>query len=178
MRKLGIFLLLAMIAVPFAVYSQSAASTSTTSASTTAQREAEIRQVYDGWAKAFSAHDLDGIMSFYAPGDAVLSYDIAPPLEYKGNAAYRKDYADFLAMFDGPLTVEFRETHVVAGEDVGFIYTLERITGTMKGGSKMDMWLRATSGLRKINGKWLIVHDHVSVPTDFESGKSLVDLKP
>ena len=33
-------------------------------------------------------------------------------------------------------------------------------------------------GLRKMNGHWLIVHDHVSVPTDFESGKAMLDLKP
>ena len=42
----------------------------------------------------------------------------------------------------------------------------------------MDMWIRATSGLRKIKGKWLIVHDHVSVPADMATGKSAMDLKP
>ena len=31
---------------------------------------------------------------------------------------------------------------------------------------------------RKINGKWLIVHDHISVPIDFDSGKAALDLKP
>jgi hypothetical protein len=29
-----------------------------------------------------------------------------------------------------------------------------------------------------MNGKWLIVHDHISVPADFESGKAMLDLKP
>ena len=34
--------------------------------------EAEIRDLYDRWAKAFRARDIDGIMSVYASGDAVV----------------------------------------------------------------------------------------------------------
>ncbi|MEQ7005722.1 nuclear transport factor 2 family protein [Actinopolymorpha sp. B17G11] len=40
------------------------------------------------------------------------------------------------------------------------------------------MWVRYTGGLRKIDGQWLIVHDQVSVPTDFADGKALLDLEP
>jgi uncharacterized protein (TIGR02246 family) len=140
--------------------------------------EAQIRDLYDRWAKAFQSRDVDKIMSVYAPGDAVVAYDIVPPLQYLGNDAYRKDYQEFLAQFDGPLGVEFRDMRIVAGKDVAFINVLERISGTMKNGSKADFWLRATSGLRKINRKWLIVHDHISVPIDFNTGKALLDLKP
>src|SRR5258708_37207075 len=65
--------------------------------------EAQIRDLYDRWAKAFQSRDVDKIMSVYAPGDAVVAYDIVPPLQYLGNDAYRKDYQEFLAQFDGPL---------------------------------------------------------------------------
>ena len=140
--------------------------------------EAEVRDVYDRWAKAFEARDVDAIMALYAPGDAVVADDIVPPLQYKGNAAYRKDYADFLAQFDGPIHVEYRDLRIVSSGDVGFIHTLERLTGKMKNGQPMDLWLRATSGLQRINGKWLIVHDHISVPTDFDTGKAMLNLQP
>ncbi len=140
--------------------------------------EAAVRAVYDGWAKAFRAHDLDGIMSFYAPGDEVVSYDIVPPLEYKGADAYRKDYAEFLAQYEGPIEVEYREMRVFVGGDVAFVHAIERMSGTLKGGQKSDMWLRATSGLKKINGKWRIVHDHISLPVDLETGKAATELKP
>jgi ketosteroid isomerase-like protein len=66
----------------------------------------------------------------------------------------------------------------VAGKDVAFLHCIERVSGTLKGGQKSDIWLRATSGLRKIKGKWLITHDHISVPVDFESGKAALELKP
>ena len=142
------------------------------------KNEAEVRDVYERWAKATRARDMNGIMSVCAPGDTLVAYDIVPPLEYKGYEAYRKDYEEFLAMYDGPVEIEFREMHIVAGNDVAFIHALERLAGTMKGGQKSDLWVRATSGLRKINGKWLIVHDHISVPVDFETGKAAMTLKP
>jgi uncharacterized protein (TIGR02246 family) len=145
---------------------------------TTSTDEAGIRGLYDSWAKAFEAHDIEAIMSLYAPGDAVIAYDLVPPLQYKGKDAYRKDYLEFLAQYDGPIHVEYRDMRILSSGDVGFIHALERFTGKLKNGQPSDLWLRATSGLHKINGKWLIVHDHVSVPIDFESGKAVLDLKP
>jgi uncharacterized protein (TIGR02246 family) len=140
--------------------------------------ETQIRELYDRWAKAFRAHDVDAIMSVYAPDDALVAYDIVPPLQYLGKAAYRKDYETLLAQYDGPIDIEYRDLRVVAGDDVAFIHALERISGILQNGQKSDMWVRATSGLRKIKGKWLIVHDHISAPVDLESGKAVLDLKP
>ncbi len=48
-------------------------------ARTEANNEAEVRQLLDRWAKAFHAKDLNGIMSIYEPGQALVSYDIVPP---------------------------------------------------------------------------------------------------
>jgi ketosteroid isomerase-like protein len=138
--------------------------------------EAAIRQAYNDWAKAFHSHDINGIMSMYAPG--VVAYDFVSPLQYVGKEAYRKDYEEFLNQFEGPIEVEFRDMKVVAGGDVGFVYALEHISGTMKNGQKIDFWGRCTSGFEKISGKWLDTHDHCSVPADFDTGKALLDLKP
>ena len=100
----------------------------------TASDEAEIRGLYDRWAKVFEAHDIEGIMALYAPGDAVIAYDVAPPLQYKGKEAYRKDYIEFLAQYDGPIHVEFRGMRVLSSGDVGFIHALERFSGRLKNG--------------------------------------------
>jgi ketosteroid isomerase-like protein len=40
------------------------------------------------------------------------------------------------------------------------------------------MWVRATLCLRRIDGKWMIAHEHQSVPFDVETGKASLDLKP
>ena len=140
--------------------------------------ESEIKALYDNWAKAFEARDIDGIMSVYAPGDAVIAYDIVAPLQYKGKDAYRKDYLDFLSQYDGPIHVEYRDMRILSSGDLGIIHAIERMTGKLKSGQPSDLWLRATSAVQKINGKWLIVHDHISVPIDFETGRAALDLKP
>jgi hypothetical protein len=40
------------------------------------------------------------------------------------------------------------------------------------------MWWRATVCYRKIDGKWMITHEHASVPFNVESGKASLDLTP
>jgi ketosteroid isomerase-like protein len=47
-----------------------------------------------------------------------------------------------------------------------------------KDGNPIDMTLRLTDVLRKIKGKWLIVHEHVSVPVDVATGKADLTSKP
>ena len=154
--------------------------TGCTGASTkAADTTAEVQEVLDRWAKAFRAKDIDGIMAVYAAGDGVVAYDIVPPLQYRGKDAYRKNYVEFLDQYTGPIELELRDPHVVAGHDVAFIYSLERVSGTLKSnGQHSDLWIRASSGLRKIDGKWLIVHDHISDPADLATGKAVLDLKP
>ena len=68
--------------------------------------------------------------------------------------------------------------HVGASGELGYASGLQMISGTLKHGQKSGMWVRFTSLYRKINGKWLDFHDHVSVPVEIESGKALMDLKP
>jgi ketosteroid isomerase-like protein len=115
-------------------------------------------------------------MSIYAP--EVIAYDIVPPLRFVGAETYRKDYKEFFAQYDGPIDVEYRDLKIVVGGDVAFAYGLERLSGTLKNGEKSDIWVRFTSGFRKINGKWFDVRDHISVPADLETGKAALDLKP
>ena len=140
--------------------------------------EAGIRALYDNWAKAFEARNIDGIMAVYAPGDALIAYDVVAPLEYKGKEAYRKDYLEFVSQYDGPIHVEYRDMRILSSGDLGVIHALERFTGKLKNGQPSDIWLRATSAVQKLDGKWLIVHDHISAPVDFESGRAVLDLKP
>lgn len=138
----------------------------------------QISQSLAKWQKAFEAKDVNGVMAMYAPGDTLVSYDLVPPLQYRGADAYRKDYTGFFAQFDGPLHVEFRNSHIETGGNVAFAYGLERISGKLKTGQPVDMWVRYTSGFKRIDGQWRDVHDHVSVPVDLDSGKAMVDLKP
>jgi uncharacterized protein (TIGR02246 family) len=136
----------------------------------------EIRRSIDRWTKAVSAKDIDRLMELYT--DDVVAYDVVPPLQYVGKAAYRADFQQFFAQYDSDLRVETRDLHVGANGDLGYATGLQMISGTLKHGQKSGVWVRFTSLYRKVNGKWLDFHDHVSVPVEIQSGKALLDLKP
>jgi ketosteroid isomerase-like protein len=50
--------------------------------------------------------------------------------------------------------------------------------GTDPKGQPIDLTVRATDVYRKIKGNWLIVHEHVSVPVDLDTGKPDLSSKP
>jgi ketosteroid isomerase-like protein len=138
--------------------------------------EADIRQRIDNCVEALHAMDLEGVMALYAPD--LVSFDIAPPLRHVGAAAKRKQWVDAFAMYQPPFGYEIRDVTITVGDDVAFGYSLNRVSGTLRNGHRSDFWLRWTACFRKIEGNWLIAHDHVSVPVDFESGGALLDLEP
>jgi len=81
-------------------------------------------------------------------------------------------------MYQRPLGYEIRDLAITVGDDVAFAHGLIRISGTMKNGNRTEHWLRSTTCFQKIDGTWLIVHDQVSAPLDFGSGRALLNLGP
>ncbi|WP_157770709.1 YybH family protein [Pyrinomonas methylaliphatogenes] len=89
-----------------------------------------------------------------------------------------KDWETFLGMFDGPITFEISDLKVTTGEDVAFSHSIQHFAGKLKNGSPLDVTVRVTDGYRRVGGKWLIAHEHVSVPVDLETGKGDLSSKP
>jgi ketosteroid isomerase-like protein len=140
--------------------------------------EAEIRALEQRFAAAFRAKDVNAIMAVYVPDESLHVFDVIPPREYVGATAYRKDWETFLSMFDGPITLEISDLKVTTGGDVAFSHSIGHLAGKLKNGRALDLTVRVTDGYRKVGGKWLIAHEHVSVPVDLETGKGDLSSKP
>jgi uncharacterized protein (TIGR02246 family) len=138
--------------------------------------EAEIQRLLDEGIRALHDRNIEGVMSLYAP--EVVTFDIVPPLRYMGADALRKLWEEVFLVYQGPIGYDIHDLPITVGDDVAFTHSLNRISGTMKTGQKTNLWLRWTAGLRKINGKWLIVLNHNSVPVDLQTGRAVLDLKP
>ena len=138
--------------------------------------KAEIRALIDGFVKAIRAKDVNGVMSVFAPD--VVSFDLGPPLQHGGGEAFVTRWQELFASYQGPIDYEVHDLSVTAGDDVAFTHSLNRIGGTTGSGKRTDRWLRWTACYRKIDGRWLIVHEQVSVPVDVRSGRAALDLKP
>jgi len=138
--------------------------------------EALIRQRVEAMVKALRAKDIDGLMSFYARD--MVSFDIAPPLRYVGAEQKRRTWQEAFAAFAGPIAYEVRDLNLTTQGELAFVHSLNHVSGTLAGGRVTDVWLRWTACFRRIDGVWLVVHDHVSVPADFEHGKAVLNLTP
>ena len=141
-----------------------------------AAAEALIRQRVEECARAFRAKDIGGIMSLYAP--PIVSFDIGPPLRYAGADNKRRAWHDAFAAYTGPIAYEVRELSVTTHGELAFAHSLNQVSGTLASGRITGLWLRWTACFRRINGVWLIVHDHVSVPADLEHGLAVLNLTP
>ncbi|MBO0745104.1 MAG: nuclear transport factor 2 family protein [Candidatus Dormibacteraeota bacterium] len=139
--------------------------------------EAAIRQRIDRLAEAVRAGDLEGLERMYAPD--IVSFDVQPPLEVVGAEGKRKNWANAFAAFQLPVGYEIRDLTITLGGDVAFAHGFSRLSGTLQNGTRVGgFWARYTVCLRKLDGSWLIAHDHVSVPLDVESGRGVVHLVP
>jgi uncharacterized protein (TIGR02246 family) len=138
--------------------------------------EAEIRQLIDGFQRAIRAKDLSGVLSVYAPD--IVSFDLVPPMQHVGIAAYRRPWEETFASFEGRIGYEVSDLSIAAADDVAFSHSLNQMSGIIKGGQTTSVWVRWTACFRKLDGRWLITHEQVSVPIDMESGRALLDLEP
>ena len=126
--------------------------------------------------QAVRAKDIDGAMATVAPD--VLSFDVVNPLQSIGSSAIRKRLEEWFSSFKGLIGHEIRDLKVDVGDSVAFSHGLNHVIGTTLDGKNVDMWWRSTICYRKIEGKWMITHEHNSVPFDVESGRASLDLKP
>ena len=139
--------------------------------------EAQVRELIAEWAAGIRTRDVDRVMAHYAA--EVISFDLAPPLQYVGREALRKSLGEWFQTFQGPIGYEVRDLSITAGEDVAFCRSLNRITGKRTDGTETDVWVRGTVGCRKIGGRWMISHEHASVPLYMDgSNRAALDLKP
>jgi ketosteroid isomerase-like protein len=140
--------------------------------------EAKIEALEDTFAAAFNTKSVDAIMKAYVPDESLVVFDVVPPQQYVGANAYRKDWEDFFAAFQGPLKFEITDLHVVTDGTLGYGHSIQHVSGTDAKGQPIDLVVRVIDACRKVGNDWLILHEHVSVPVDLTTGKPDLASKP
>ena len=126
--------------------------------------EAIIRDLITTWADAVHAGDLDRVL---ADHDAdIVMFDVPPPFEgVRGIDAYRETWPPFFEWQRAGAVFEIVELDVTAGQDVAFAHALLRCGKPEDFAAEPDNRLRMTIGLRKIDGRWRVTHEHHSFPS-------------
>ena len=140
--------------------------------------QAEIAALEDHLISSVRKKDLNGVMSVYVPNESLFVFDVIPPRQYVGADAYRQDWKGVLELFNGPITADISDLKITSSGNLGFAHSIQHFAGTDHNGKSIDWTLRVTDCYRKANGKWLIVHEHYSVPVDLETAKADLTSKP
>jgi ketosteroid isomerase-like protein len=88
------------------------------------------------------------------------------------------NWQEAFAVFTGPFDYEVHDLNVTAHGELAGVHSLNHVNATLASVHITDLWLRWTACLRRIDGDWLVVHDHVSVPADLEHGQAALNLTP
>jgi ketosteroid isomerase-like protein len=137
--------------------------------------KAAIRGIFEGIDKALHDRDAEAVVAGFA-ADALL-FDLAPPLSRKIKV---EDVAAWLNTWQGPVTRETHDLQITVNGELAFAHGYFRTKAITKdGGERAEWWSRATLCFTRQAGKWLIAHEHTSVPFYMDgSFRAAIDLKP
>jgi uncharacterized protein (TIGR02246 family) len=124
--------------------------------------ETQVRELIEQWAKAVREKDYDTILAHHA--QEMVMYDVPEPFQSIGIDAYRKSWDLF---FSGTQqgVFDIQELHIHADESIAFGFATMKCMNESNKGLYEPLDFRLTIGLRKIKGKWVILHEHHSVPS-------------
>ena len=123
----------------------------------------QIRELIEHWADAVHAGDLETVVADH--GDEIVMFDVPPPERgVRGIDAYRETWPPFFEWQRQGASFEIEELEVTAGAKVAFAWALLRCGTQDELDEDPENRLRLTIGLRKLGGRWIVVHEHHSFP--------------
>jgi uncharacterized protein (TIGR02246 family) len=121
----------------------------------------DIRALIERWTTAVHTGDLPTVLADHAPD--IVMFDVPPPEQgVRGLDAYRETWPGFFAWQASGATFDIESLDVTAGADVAFAYGLLRCGTPAEFTKNPEHRLRLTVGLRKIDDRWVVTHEHHS----------------
>lgn len=140
--------------------------------------QAAIQALENTYNEGVNSRDIAKIMSVYAPGKQLFVFDVVPPREYTSWEAYKKDWEALFTALPGPIKNTMSELTIHVVGSLAYGHNVQTGEFTHEDGSKMTVVARASDVYRKMNGKWLIVEEHNSVPVNLDTMKPDLLSKP
>jgi len=152
MKRLGLCTL--VVCVALGAFAQKAAKT----ASGSAVDKVYLQKIWDGWASL----DVPGQKQYYAQGPHVF-FDIAP-LKYASWDEYQAGVVNVLGDYKSAKCRINDDAQIHRSGDGYWVTSTIAYEMTRKSGKVEMGTFRWTAVFEKHDGKWLIVHEHVSSP--------------
>ena len=124
--------------------------------------ENDIRALIARWNNAVRDASMTGISADHDPD--ILMFDVPPPFLSQGLDAYMATWTTFFASSERPVVFDLQDIEVTAGSNVAFATAIGSCVNIDPNGNREPLRFRLTIGLRKIAGRWRVMHEHHSLP--------------
>jgi uncharacterized protein (TIGR02246 family) len=123
---------------------------------------AELRALLAAHDKAFTAHDLEGVLKTYSPGPTTAVIGTGPGELWVGKEEISEAYRHFFRDFEpGKQDFEYVWRHGRVGVEVAWMATVGKITMT-KAGHVSEFGMNLTVVAEKAAGRWAFSCLHFS----------------
>ncbi len=129
-------------------------------------------------ATAVEAKDANAILANYVKSKKLLVFDAIPPREYRAWEAYRDDWQGVLDECADAPKMKISDLAIHVAGSFAYSHSIQKFACTGAKGNTIGLTMRTTDVYRKKGGKWLVVHEHNSVPVDLATAKADLTSKP
>ena len=127
---------------------------------------AEIIYLISQWDESVANCDSNSLAKDYIENVAI--FDIGTQLV--GSNKYKDLWKSCFPYFGDSPKVSRRKVKLYAGKDLAFMHFYSKVSGSNIPDPDEQPWCRTTVCFQKPGGGWCVVHEHVSMPIDFEKG--------
>jgi ketosteroid isomerase-like protein len=157
-QKRLLAVLLCVLALTVAGVAQKKSAAKKSAGAGPALEKAYLQKIWDGWATLKPAD----VAQYYATGPHVF-FDIAP-VKYSSWDEYQAGASKLLADYKAAKFTLNDDLEIHGGGDMAWVASTVASEMTRKTGKVEMATMRWTAVLHKQEGKWVIVHEHVSEP--------------
>ena len=126
--------------------------------------QSAISDLIERWSKGVRDQDRAAIRQDH---DAdILMFDVPPPFQSRGIDEYMATWDTFFSFAEQPVRFDFTNIEITAGPEVAFATAVGHCVTIGRDGRREPLDFRLTMGLRKIDGRWRVLHEHHSLPAD------------
>jgi ketosteroid isomerase-like protein len=129
----------------------------------------EVLAQIQRWDNAVVGVEIDDLVDQCAKD--ISMFDVSSQLN--GVDEYRTEWEKFSPFFAKGMKISRRNAKLYASEQLAVLHCHSKVESTaLKDKIKMP-WCRTTLCLQKTNDQWRVVHQHISMPIDMETGQAV-----
>jgi uncharacterized protein (TIGR02246 family) len=134
----------------------------------------DVHSLLAVYSESAYAKDVDRFMTMYA--EDVRIFDLWGKWEILGASEWRQGIAGwFGSLGDDRVVVDFDSVAVDVSGDLAALTAMIEYSAESHSGERLrQMANRLTWVLKRVDGAWLVIHEHTSAPVDDASGKVIL----